>query len=151
METWVYLDLSVIAGCFDSECAEPSNALFDNFMKERFIPCVSDMTLAELDLAPPNVARKYGEIADRVEILHFDQDVDLLAKKYLKEADLSGGLLFEMQQLAAATIHRVDVVVSWDFELVVCLPRIRIYNSVNLRNGYPFMEIRSPRELWHAT
>jgi hypothetical protein len=47
----------------------------------------------------------------------------------------------------AATVHRTDVLVSWNFKHVVNLDRIRGYNSVNLREGYPMLEIRSPQEV----
>jgi hypothetical protein len=46
-----------------------------------------------------------------------------------------------------ATVARVDVLVSWNFKHIVNLQRIHGYNSVNLRKGYPMMEIRTPREV----
>ena len=42
---------------------------------------------------------------------------------------------------------RVDVLVSWNFKHMVNLRRIHGYNSVNLRRGYPTLEIRAPREV----
>ena len=51
------------------------------------------------------------------------------------------------QHIATATVHRTDVLVSWNFKHVVNLDRIRGYNSVNLREGYPMLEIRSPQEV----
>ncbi|MGE3963418.1 MAG: hypothetical protein AB7I09_04895 [Planctomycetota bacterium] len=36
---------------------------------------------------------------------------------------------------------------SWNFKHIVNLQGIRSYNSVNLRKGYPMMEIRTPREV----
>ncbi len=41
-----------------------------------------------------------------------------------------------------------DVLVSWNFRHIVNLARIRGYNSVNLRQGYPVLEIRSPLEVF---
>ena len=43
----------------------------------------------------------------------------------------------------------VDVLVSWNFRQIVNLDRIRAFNSVNLRMGYPLLEIRSPRDVLH--
>jgi len=37
--------------------------------------------------------------------------------------------------------------VSWNFKHIVNLNRIRLYNSVNLKIGYPMIDIRSPREV----
>jgi len=42
---------------------------------------------------------------------------------------------------------RVDVLVSWNFKHAVNLRRIQGYNSVNLRKGYPMIEIRTPQEV----
>ncbi len=49
--------------------------------------------------------------------------------------------------VAAATIGRADVVVSWNFRHLVNYDRIRKYNGVNELNGYPRVEIRSPLEM----
>ena len=53
----------------------------------------------------------------------------------------------DAQHIAIATVGRVDVLVSWNFKHIVNLQRIRGYNSVNLREGYPLVEIRTPREV----
>lgn len=58
------------------------------------------------------------------------------------------GKRIDAQHIAVATISRVDVLVSWNFSHIVNLARIRGYNSVNLRQGYPILEIRSPREVF---
>ena len=39
------------------------------------------------------------------------------------------------------------MLVSWNFKHIVNLERIHGYNSVNLRKGYPLIEIRTPREV----
>jgi len=44
-------------------------------------------------------------------------------------------------------VARVDVLVSWNFKHIVNLRRIHAYNAVNLKNGYPLLEIRTPREV----
>jgi hypothetical protein len=41
----------------------------------------------------------------------------------------------------------VDVLVSGNFKHIVNLRRIHAYNVVNLKKGYPLLEIRTPREV----
>jgi hypothetical protein len=53
----------------------------------------------------------------------------------------------DAQHIAIATVARVDALVSWNFKHIVNLNRIHGYNSVNLRRGYPMIEIRAPREV----
>ena len=49
--------------------------------------------------------------------------------------------------IAIATVIEVDVLVSWNFRHIVNLNRIQQFNSVNLREGYKILEIRSPEEV----
>ena len=49
--------------------------------------------------------------------------------------------------IALATIHKADILVSWNFKHIVNVHRIRGYNSVNLKMGYSTIDIRSPKEI----
>ena len=49
--------------------------------------------------------------------------------------------------IAISTVHQVNVLASWNFKHIVNLDRIRMYNSVNLKNGFSILEIRTPREI----
>lgn len=49
--------------------------------------------------------------------------------------------------IALATIHKADILVSWNFKHIVNVYRIRGYNSVNLKLGYSTIEIRSPKDI----
>jgi len=51
------------------------------------------------------------------------------------------------EHIAVATVQRADILVSWNFCHTVRLSRIRAFNAVNLRLGYPALEIRSPLEI----
>ena len=57
----IYVDTSVIGGCFDEEFEEYSSQLFDEFVSGRKIVIVSDVVLLELEGAPDNVR---GVLAD---------------------------------------------------------------------------------------
>ena len=68
-----------------------------------------------------------------------------LAGKYITEGVIGEGKLVDAEHIAIATINRV--LVSWNFRHIVNLQKIRGYNSVNLKYGYPLLEIRSPLEV----
>jgi hypothetical protein len=53
-----------------------------------------------------------------------------------------------LNTIAIATINRADVLVSWNFKHIVNLEKIRGYNAVNLKHGYPMIEIRTPLEVF---
>jgi hypothetical protein len=56
-------------------------------------------------------------------------------------------MIVDAQHITLATVARVDVLVSWNFNHIVNPRRIHAYNTVNLKRGYPLLEIRSPREV----
>jgi predicted nucleic acid-binding protein len=148
MKQKVYIDTSVIGGCFDQEFEEWSNALFDDFRNGRIIAVVSDITLDELSGAPEKVQKNFETIPDEnLEILSSDSETNDLAKMYLDEGIVSGKYFEDALHIAIATIYQVNVLASWNFKHIVNLDKIRMYNSVNLKYGYSIIEIRTPREL----
>jgi len=62
MITRVYIDTSVIGGCFDEEFEEWSNLLIDEIKNGFKIAVISDITYRETELAPENVQKKLFEI-----------------------------------------------------------------------------------------
>jgi len=49
--------------------------------------------------------------------------------------------------VALATVAWADAIASWNFRHIVRLDRIRLYNAVNLTEGYGLIAILSPREV----
>ena len=144
----VYIDTSVIGGCFDEEFSEWSNKLFDEFIEGKRIAVISDIVFDELVNAPEIVKNKVKEIPKRlVEILHRNEEVLALADLYIKNDAISQKYSDDALHIAFATIFRADVLVSWNFRHIVNLRRIRIYNGINITEGYSLIEIRSPREV----
>lgn len=53
----------------------------------------------------------------------------------------------DAHHVAIATVAQADMIVSWNFRHIVHFDKIIGFNSVNLREGYSTIEIRSPREV----
>ena len=70
-----------------------------------------------------------------------------LADNYVSEKVVGKTSLEDCRHIALATIHKVDVLASWNFKHIVNLDKIKGYNSVNLRLGFSMIEIRSPKDL----
>lgn len=144
----VYVDTSVFGGYFDAEFEEWSNKLIEEFKAGLKVLVISDLTLKELEGAPPNVRNLVEEIPDEhKEYVVLNNEARGLARHYIEEGVVSEGYLVDAQHIAIATVSRVDVLVSWNFKHMVNLSKIRLYNSVNLKYGYLLLEIRSPREV----
>ncbi|MGE0822348.1 MAG: PIN domain protein [Candidatus Binatia bacterium] len=148
MKQRIYADTSVIGGCFDEEFAEASGRLFNMFKTGEAIIVVSDLTLLELQDAPPRVRTALDEIplAHREDV-ELTEEAAMLAERYIVAGVVVATKRVDAQHIALATISRVDVLVSWNFKHIVNLQRIHGYNSVNLRFGYPLLEIRTPQEV----
>ncbi|MFQ5600048.1 MAG: PIN domain protein [Candidatus Krumholzibacteriia bacterium] len=144
----VYVDTSVVGGSLDEEFRAASIRLIERSRTGDALLVISDTTLAELADAPPKVR---GVIEDLpkgcLEFVHQDEESEALAEEYIKDGVVSRQMLVDAQHIAVATIAKVDVLVSWNFKHIVNLDRIRGFNAVNLRLGYPMLEIRSPLEV----
>lgn len=72
----IYVDTSVIGGCFDPEFKLWSNGLFKDFKTGIFIPVISEIVTAEISGAPDEVISKYSEMLDYdPEILELNDEV----------------------------------------------------------------------------
>lgn len=146
----VYIDTSVIGGCIDDEFAIWSNSLFDEFRNGVKIAVVSDLTRRELEAAPSNVKKILSTISGaHIESVFLSGEAESLALNYLKNKVVSSKHLVDAQHIAIASVERVDVLVRWNFKQIVNLDRIHAFNAVNIKLGYPLLEIRSPMEVLH--
>lgn len=144
----VYIDTSVFGGCFDEEFKEYSDRLFKEIIEGKKIAVMSDVTEAELRLAPALVQKILDLIPVQfIESVNLSPEAEGLALTYLKEKAVPKKCFQDAMHIALATIARVDVLVSWNFKHIVNLDRIRKYNGINMKYGYGTIEIRNPREV----
>ena len=148
MKLRIYTDTSVLGGCEDEEFAEYSVRLMKGFVRGEHLLVVSSLTVQELAAAPDQVRQRLASVPEEhIEMLQLDAEAKELAEAYIHAGVLTARMLADAQHIAIATVARVDVLVSWNFKHIVNLQRIHGYNSVNLRQGYPMIEIRTPREV----
>ncbi|HEX9592543.1 MAG TPA: PIN domain protein [bacterium] len=148
MKFRIYTDTSVLGGCEDEEFAQHSVRLLDSFVRGERVLVLSSLTVQELAVAPAAVRRRLASVPEaHIETLQLDAEARDLAEAYLSAGVLTVRMRADAQHIAIASVARVDVLVSWNFKHIVNLQRIHGYNSVNLRQGYPLIEIRTPREV----
>ena len=144
----VYLDTSVIGGCFDQEFARWSNLLIKDFRAGRLKPVVSTIIAVELAKAPENVQTVFGELlALSAEVLATNVEAVEIANLYQQRGILTPKYYADGLHIAVATVADVDVIVSWNFKHIVHFDKIRLFNAVNIEQGYKPMNIYSPREV----
>ena len=148
VKTRIYIDTSVIGGCFDIEFEKDTKLFLDRLENKEVIFILSDLFEFELLNAPINVReilKNYPE--NSFERVKLSEEAIILADLYIKEKVVGKSCIEDCRHIAIATICKADVLVSWNFKHIVNLNKIRGYNSVNLKNGYSILEIRSPKEL----
>jgi hypothetical protein len=148
MKPLIYIDTSVLGGCFDVEFAMWSNALIRDFRADRLIPVLSDVTAAEVMAAPPAVRDLHQEMLILAgQLLPVTSEVTLLVAAYEAKKILPARFAADMTHIALATLAQVDALVSWNFKHIVRLEKIRLFNAVNVELGHQSLSIRSPREV----
>lgn len=148
MKRRIYTDTSVIGGCLDFEYEEASQLLMAVFKRGGATMVVSNLTSLELLSAPPAVQEVVESVPEaHREYVEMTAEAAALAMQYVDAGVVGAANRIDAQHIATATAHRVSVLVSWNFKHIVNLRRIQGYNSVNLREGFPILEIRTPKEV----
>ena len=143
-----YFDTSVFGGVYDVEFEEASTQLFEKVKLGQLICVYSDLTEGELFDAPQRVKEFFRDLPkESLEAVKVTNEAINLAKQYVSENLVGKTSMDDCVHIALATIHKVDILVSWNFKHIVNIYRIRGYNSVNLRAGYQTLEIRSPKDI----
>ena len=144
----IYLDTSVFGGYFDSDFEEDTQILFEKIKLGQFKIVYSDTTEDELLEAPDKVQALLPGIDNRLKIrVELNEEAVNLADAYLAENVVGSTSRTDCFHIAMATINAVDILVSWNFKHIVNVKRIRGYNAVNMKLGYPTIDIRSPKEI----
>ncbi|HKK40354.1 MAG TPA: PIN domain-containing protein [Cryomorphaceae bacterium] len=144
----IYFDTSVFGGYFDEEFQEFTRPLFDRIKKGEITIIFSTILESELELAPEKVRNLVRKIKkDDAEFVEESNDAIELASEYLSEKVVGQTSYSDCLHIALATIIQADLLVSWNFKHIVNIQRIRGYNSINIKNGYKSLEIRSPRDI----
>lgn len=144
----VYVDTSVVGGYFDAEFTAATRIFFDRVFRNEFKIVVSELLEAKILLAPDKVRDFLDSIPEeQIVYVELTEQAIELADKYIAEKVVGKTSRADCQHIAIATVSQVDALVSWNFKHIVNLERIRGYNSINIREGYPILEIRTPKEI----
>jgi len=111
----VYVDSSVIGGKYDPEFQEPTESLLREFRLGLYIPVLSNITADEMQDAPPHIVQVYNDLVELGEIIEVNEEAVRLSGLYLREGKFSRRMLSDTLHIATATVHRVDIMVSWNF------------------------------------
>ena len=147
-KTLIYLDNSVIGGYYDEIFASDTQAFFKRVENKEFQVFFSNVNETELNLAPDHIQEVKSKIPkDCLTHVELDEESKTLGEHYIDAKILTWKNLNDAYHIAIASINRLDLLVSWNFKHIVNYDKIRLFNSVNLKLGYPEIDIRTPQEL----
>ena len=141
----IYVDGCAVGGAFNQRFARETKPFWDAVMDGKIRIIVSDVLERELRKAPERARELIRMLpASQTEQVVSTEESERLAAQYIAENVIGETSLDDCRHIALATIHHADVLVSWNFKHIVNVDRIRGYNSVNMKLGYPVTEIRTP-------
>jgi len=148
MKLRIYIDTSVWGGVFDKEFNRETELLFDIVKFDKMICLYSDITEEELMKAPKRIWEYFENFPDELkEKVDITPEILNLARTYVNENVVGKTSFDDCLHIAAATVYRADLLVSWNFKHIVNIYRVRGYNAINMRMGYPILNIHSPKEI----
>jgi predicted nucleic acid-binding protein len=147
MKQRLYIDTSVFGGYFDEEFSEFTRPLLGRLLNGEFRLLFSEVTQDELTPAPEKVKELVRNLkVENTDFIETNNEAVELATQYIAEGVVGQTSFADCLHIALATINRADYLISWNFKHIVNVLRIRGYNSINIKNGYKELEIRSPRD-----
>ena len=148
----LYLDTSVLGALLDREDARRvglTRALLESISARSHVGVISNVVQEELMQAPEEVRMAIrAEIRDvEFELVLEDAESRALFSAYEATQVVPSRYRNDLRHVAVASAGHVDALVSWNFRHLVNIRTRRAVHAVNVRLGYPLIEIVSPEEV----
>lgn len=144
----MYLDTSVFGGYYDEEFAGITRPFFEMIFSRQITPLLSVTLITEIADAPSQVRALLRQVLPLGESLPLTPEAVRLQEAYLQNKVVSRKYSDDALHVAQATVAHAQVLTSWNFRHMMLHPRrTRLFNAVNLVEGYGFLTIMSPFDL----
>ena len=148
----LYLDTSVFGAMFDVEppsWKEKTKMFFRRAERRLDALYISDVVLDEISRAPEHLRPSLEQVVRQVRpiVLAESPETLALAEAYVTSRVVPAKFRDDARHVAVASVAGLDAVVSWNFKHLVNLRRKRLVHSVNVRSGYPLIDLISPEEV----
>lgn len=148
----IYLETTILNFYYahdDQEKMEDTRKLFDEISQGRYISYTSMSVVREISKAQEekrikllDLIRKYN-----IEILEDEPEAERIADIYVKEGIIPAKYITDGLHIALATVHDMDIILSWNFKHIVKRKTMVMTNVINHREGYKNIDIYSPSEV----
>jgi predicted nucleic acid-binding protein len=148
----LYLETSVLGALADRE--EPRRPELTRELSRRIAEgahegVISNVVQEELERAPAEVRKMLLAFLQDTPLELVVEDVESrsLFVEYVELGIVPERYRNDLRHVAVATVAGVDALVSWNFRHLVNIRTRRAVHGVNVRLGYPLIEIVSPEEV----
>lgn len=151
----IYLETSVISAYFDFKKQDKSRTIITRrFFKEelsKYQVFISDAVIEELRNTPDKQARqKFLNLAKQFPVIALNKEIISLAQDYIQKKIIPSAKLFDAYHLAVATIHKIDILVSWNYNHIANKFIEEQVNKFNASQKYHEITIKFPLKLLTA-
>lgn len=152
MRIRLYLDTSVLGALSDpgpEERLVATRGLLEGLAKGLWEGYISALVLEEVERAPKAAREKVADELRKgfLTVLEESAESVRLAEIYVSAGAFPSDYEDDARHVAIATVNDVLVIASWNFRHMVNIERKRRINSVNLREGFPLVDLVSPWEV----
>jgi predicted nucleic acid-binding protein len=148
----IYLDTSVLNFFFEDKDLEKANStreLFREIRKGEFNAYISELVLREVGKTRGLKRERLLSLINtyRIPWLEVAPECIGLNEKYMERKIFPSKYRDDGLHIAIATVHQMDVVVSWNLRHMVKLRTRREVKAINILEGYKEIEICTPTEV----
>lgn len=148
----IYIETSVPNFLFTKQDSIEKQEITKNFFNNtlpKHQGFVSDIYILEAENAPQEKQKQLKSIIEKynLKVLEKTEAVERLAKEYQKELLLPEKYFNDLLHIAIASIHQMDVIVSWNLSHIVKLKTMLAVEKVNKRFKYKSIHICTPEEI----
>jgi len=120
----IYIDTSVVGGLFDVEFSADTKPFFHKVENGDIKIVYSEITDDELAGAPEKVRNYLKQLTSKQkEFVEITPEAVNLADTYIRDKVVGKISRADCIHIALATIHKVDILVSWNFKHIVNINR----------------------------
>lgn len=152
MRLKLYLDTSVLGALTDpgpEDRVVATDRLLRGLAAGRWEGYVSTLVLEEVERAPKAAREQIGRELRKGYLLVLAESAESqrLAALYISAGAIPANYEDDARHIAVAAFSDIRVIVSWNFRHMVNVERKRLINSVNMREGFPLLDLVSPWEI----
>jgi hypothetical protein len=126
-----------------------TRTLLEDIATRVHVGIVSNVFTEELERAPNDIRETIRRELQAVEFefVAENEESRALFEEYVAARIVPIKYQNDLRHVSVATITRADAIVSWNFRHLVNVNTRRAVHAVNVRLGYPMIEIVSPEEV----